>query len=209
MPYDGLASADLNLGQVYKGGRQPHVGADPLHYLTGVGNSGGFRPKNVKGTVNCALCVLFSTGVVSEWPDGWIDDETYVYFGDQREPGKDVLDTPRGGNRLLAEVALWMKRGADGRQRVPPFLLFEKDTPGGGRDVRFEGVLVPASKEGWLTVEKRTTSDGSFKNYRAVLKRLPVTHVPRGWLHDIIDGHVNGATAPAAWSRWLEDGAID
>src|SRR5262245_52874554 len=111
VPYEGLASADLTVGRVYSGGSHPHVGADPLHYLTGVGNSGGFRTKTVKTTGATALCVLFSTGAMSEWPDGWDDVGNYVYFGDQRQPGKDVLDTPRKGNRLLADVSAWIKRG--------------------------------------------------------------------------------------------------
>lgn len=148
VPYESLASADLTVGRIYKGGKQPHVGADPLHYLTGVGNSGGFRTKTVKSTGATALCVLFSTGVVSEWPDGWDSEGKYVYFGDQREAGKDVLDTPRKGNQLLADVALWLKRGQRGRKIVPPFLVFEKDGLGKGRDVRFEGLLVPASTGG-------------------------------------------------------------
>lgn len=209
VPYENLASADLTLGRVYLGGPQPHVGADPLHYLTGVGNSGGFRPKNVVGTGECALCVLFSTGVVSEWPDGWMNDTTYVYFGDQREPGKDVLDTPRGGNRLLADVATWMKRGERGRKSVPPFLLFEKDSRDRGRDVRFEGVLVPASPDGWLTVEERFRGDASFTNFRAVMKRLPITHASRAWLSDIVRGKANASSAPPPWTRWVETGGSE
>lgn len=204
MPFEGLASADLTVGRVYKGGPQPHVGADPLHYLTGVGNSGGFRTKSVKTTGATALCVLFSTGVVPEWPDGCDGDGNYVYFGDQRTPGRDLLDTPRKGNCLLADVGLWMKRGERGRGSVPPFLLFEKDGP--GRDVRFEGLLVPASGEDWLTVVRRSEPEGTLTNYRAVLSPLPVQEVSRFWLSDILRGHPHGATAPVEWTCWVNTG---
>jgi hypothetical protein len=141
---------------------------------------------------------LFSTGAVSEWPDGWDANGNYVYFGDQREPGKDVLDTPRKGNQLLADVALCMKRGERGRKNVPPFLLFEKDGPGKGRDVRFEGLLVPAAAEGWLTAEQRPKPEGVFANYKALLRPLPLQEVSRFWLTDILNGYPHGTTAPEA-----------
>ena len=176
---------------MYRGGTQPHVGADPLHYLTGVGNSGGFRTRTVDTTGVTALCVLFSTGAVSEWPDGWDDQGKYGYYGDQRQPGREVLDTPRKGNRLLADVQAWTRRGEQGRSKVPPFLLFEKDGP--GRDVQFEGLLVPANQDDWLALERRSMPNGVVANYRATLRRLPIDKVSRQWLTDILQGYPHGS----------------
>lgn len=182
------------------------MGADPLHKLTGVGNSEGFRMKTVKGTKRAALCVLFTTGAASEWPDGWAEDGNYVYYGDRREAGKDVLDTPRKGNQLLAAVAAQVKRGVAGRRSVPPFLLFEKDSPGKGRDVRFEGLLVPASDPSWLQVHRQTHPDGPLANYRASFRPLQVRDLSRLWLNDVIHGHSDGSSAPRAWLDWISTG---
>lgn len=204
IPFASLASADLAVGQIYEGGSQPNVGADPLHHLTGVGNSGGFRKRTLKQGGRVVFCVLFTTGRVSEWPDHWQADGSYVYFGDQRTPGKDLLDTPRKGNRLLADVERLMKRGEQGRSQVPPFLLFKKS--GSGRDVEFEGLLMPAHADKWLTVEHRSTADGTISNYRATLERLPIDHVSRLWLKDVERGVSNGSSAPKAWLRWATTG---
>lgn len=207
MKYEDLATADLTVGRVYEGGPQPHVGADPLHRLTGVGNSGGFRLKSVKATGMPGLVVLFSTGAESQWPDQWTSEGTYIYYGDQRQANKDVLDTPRGGNRLLADVAIWMKRGPRGRAHIPPFLLFEKVRQTRGRDVCFAGLLVPAAREDWLTTRTHEDPNGLVTNYAAALTPLPVTTLTRDWLNDVISGAPREATAPSAWLRWLETGA--
>lgn len=208
IPFEGLSSADLSVGRVYRGGPQPHVGADPLHKLTGVGNSGGFRIKSVKRSKKVALCVLFSTGAVSEWPDHWTKDGNYVYYGDQRQAGMDVLDTPRKGNQLLADVAAHVKRGASGRRNVPPFLLFKKVGQGKGRDVRFEGLLVPAPGSKWLDVHRQKHRDGVLSNYRALLRPLPVTEISRSWLADLTHGYGHGSSAPQAWVNWVSTGDI-
>lgn len=204
IPFAGLTSADLMVGQIYKGGSQPNVGADPLHQLTGVGNSGGFRKRALKRSGPVVFCVLFTTGKVSVWPDHWQADGTYVYFGDQRTAGKDLLDTPRKGNRLFADVERLMKRGEQGRSQVPPFLLFKKS--GSGRDVEFEGLLVPAHTDEWLKVEHRATADGTISNYRATLERLPINNVSRLWLSDIEHGVSSGSSAPKTWLRWVKTG---
>ena len=207
--YSDLALADLATHRTYRGGPQPHVGADPLHPLVGVGNSGGFRAKALQDRSAIAFCVLFSTGAVSEWPDGWSSDGDYVYYGDQRKPGLDVLETPRKGNQLLADIALLMKRGERGRSSVPPLLLFEKDGPDRGRDVRFEGLLVPASTDPWLTVERRTQPSGELSNYRALLSPLPVAMLTRAWLTDIRNGCPHSPNAPDPWIRWVKTGTIE
>lgn len=204
IPFSGLASADLTVGQIYRGGSQPNVGADPLHRLTGVGNSGGFRKRTLKRGGRVVFCVLFTTGKVSEWPDHWQADGNYVYFGDQRTAGKDLLDTPRKGNRLFADVERLMEQGERGRSQVPPFLLFKKS--GSGRDVEFEGLLVPARTDKWLSVEHRESADGTISNYRATLMPLRVDNVSRLWLTDVGRGVSSGSSAPKGWLRWVKTG---
>lgn len=202
--FDGLASSDLTVGRVYEGGRQPHVGADPLPSLIGVGNMGGFRQKTLKGTGRTVLCALFSTGEISEWPDRWDGDGNYVYFGDQRSAGKDLLETPRGGNKMLASVDSQMRAGRAGRELAPLLMLFE--TTGYGRGVQFDGLLVPAARDGWLTVDRRETPDGVITNFRAVLSPLDVETVTRFWLSDVQQGYPSTPNAPEAWTRWVQTG---
>lgn len=208
VPFANLPSADLTVGRVYLAGAQPNLAAEPLTKLVGVGTSGGFRKRNgpVKGVT--VLCVLFSTGEIAEWPDKW-DDATgeYVYFGDQRKPGKDVHDTRPQGNRLLSEVSTLVRGGSDERAQVPLFLLFERE--GAGRDVRFEGLVVPAPRADWLTAEERSTDDGVISNYRARLSRLAVSVISRSWISDVLAGDAMSANAPDAWRRWVADGAVD
>ena len=67
----------------------------------------------------------------------------FTYFGDNRSPGRVLDDTPRSGNLLLSRVFARAHGEPAGRAKVPPFLLFDK--PGGGRDVRFRGLLAPGS----------------------------------------------------------------
>lgn len=205
VPFEGLATSNLTVGRVYRGGPQPHVGADPLHYLTGVGNSGGFRVRSIKGRP--VLCVLFSTGAVTEWPDGWDEKGNYVYYGDQRVPGKELHDTPRRGNALLADVAALVSGGAEGRRQVPPFLLFEKYGP--GRDVQFTGLLAPSPYSNWLTAERRDVDGGTLVNYRATFRRSPVEEIPREWLTEVLSGVSDGPAAPAAWLEWIVSGRVE
>jgi len=120
IPYSELSSADLVLDAVYEGGVKGNHSDDPLHPLIGVGNAGGFRPL---GRGDTRYVALFSTQSEQEWPDRFSGDgSTFVYFGDQRSPGKEVEDTPRGGNKLLVDV--FARVAVDRRQvrsQIPPF----------------------------------------------------------------------------------------
>jgi hypothetical protein len=69
--------------------------------------------------------------VVHEWGD------------DNRSPGRLLEDTSRSGNLLLSGAFARAHGEPADRAKVAPFLLFDK--PGGGRDVRFRGLLAPGS----------------------------------------------------------------
>ena len=114
--------------------------------LLPVGNQGGFRYAGspAKGTVS--LVVLYSSGVNQDWPDS-LDEATgtYTYYGDNRQPGHDLHETPRRGNQILrAAYAAVAQGNQETRATVPPFLLFERAATT-GRAVRFRGLLVPDS----------------------------------------------------------------
>jgi Restriction endonuclease AspBHI N-terminal len=75
--------------------------------------------------------VLYTSGVEVDWPDV-LDPQTglLTYYGDNRTPGHELHDTRRGGNLLLRDAFDAAHKNPEDRLRVPPFLLFEKASPG-------------------------------------------------------------------------------
>jgi hypothetical protein len=131
----------------------------------------------------------------------------FLYYGDNRSPGRELHDTPGRGNQLLSNVFEWAHADASARVKVPPFLLFDK--PGtGGRDVRFRGLLAPGSDrlsgEEDLVAVWRTTRGERFQNYRARFTVLAVPSVPRAWIEQLIAGDPMGASCPGPWRAWVE-----
>jgi hypothetical protein len=147
VPFEALANTDLIVDQLYAGGSAKTMADDPLARLLPVGNQGGFRyagsPK--QGTVR--LGVLYTTAAEPDWPDV-LDPQTgvFTYYGDNRNPGRELHDTRRWGNLLLRDTFAWSHETPETRHRVPPFLLFEKAAP--GRRVVFRGLLVPGGSSG-------------------------------------------------------------
>jgi hypothetical protein len=92
-----------DVDRVYRGGTAGNTSDDPLSRLLPVGNQGGFRThgRPVQDTVK--LVVLYTSGAEPDWPDA-LDPYTgtFTYFGDNRSPGRDLHNTPRKGNLLLA-----------------------------------------------------------------------------------------------------------
>ena len=201
--FDDLFHADLHVDRVYRGGLQGNLGDDPIARLLPVGNQGGFRPAKLKGYPT--LLVLYSSRVEPDWPDH-LDPTTgdYTYYGDNRRPGAALLETPRGGNRLLDQMFTW-SRSPEDRAKVPPTFLFTRDVR--GRDVMFRGLLAPGSPA--LTAEEelvaiwRTTEGRRFQNYRAHFTVLNVNEVPRAWLLDLVNGHTMSEHTPDNWKRWV------
>ncbi|WP_198339341.1 restriction endonuclease [Mycolicibacterium arabiense] len=206
VPFDELAAADLVLDRVYSGGTQGHAGDDAIGKLLPVGNQGGFRPKGsvIKDAVR--LVALYTSGAEVDWPDH-IDPTTgdFTYYGDNRKPGKDLHDTPRGGNLLLRSIFAASRAGADDRQKVPPLFLFEKVS---GRDVIFRGLLAPGSPR--LTSDEelvaiwRTTRDLRFQNYRSHFTVLQTPVVRREWIDEIVAGDPLGGACPPEWRNWVK-----
>ena len=106
VPFDKLTNADLTVEAVYEGGTVGNSGDDPLGKIVPVGNQGGFRYAGSPKKDDLRLVVLYTSGADRDWPDA-LDRETglFTYFGDNREPGKDLHDTSRGGNAILAPAS--------------------------------------------------------------------------------------------------------
>jgi len=207
--FSELATADLVLERIYKGGSAGHAGDGPLgRLLPGVGNQGGFRPPGpLKDSVK--LVVLYTSGAEPDWPDA-LDPHTgtFTYFIDNRSPGRDLHDTPRRGNQLLRDVFERAAAGPAGRAQVPPFFLFDK--PGTGRDVRFRGLLAPGSGllgsgEDLIAIW-RTARGQRFQNYRARFTVLDVHTVPRSWIEQLRAGEPVGGHCPPTWRTWVQAG---
>lgn len=206
VPFDELARADLLLDRVYAGGTRGHAGDDVIGKLLPVGNQGGFRFNGSVARGSVRLVVLYTSGSEVDWPDH-IEPTTgdFTYYGDNRKPGKDLHDTPRGGNALLRQMFAASRAGAAERLDVPPVFLFERVS---GRDVRFRGLLAPGSPR--LTSDEelvaiwRTTRHLRFQNYRSHFTVLRTPRVPRAWIDEILAGDPLGPSCPPEWRAWVK-----
>lgn len=105
--FEKLSTADLVVDTVYKGGKISGKGSEVLSKLmSGCSNSGGFRKVMRKNRSRLpAYVVLYTSMQELAWSD-YLDEETGIfrYYGNNRSPGKTILDTPRKGNQLLEFV---------------------------------------------------------------------------------------------------------
>jgi hypothetical protein len=202
---ESLSSVDLIVDAVYKGFKTPKGGvADPLAKLIGVSRQGGFR---YRGTwEHPTLLVLTSNLAEPDWPDE-LDEATgrFVYYGDNRQPGQQLHDTPRFGNLLLKNIFDHSHNGQ--RDQVPPILIFTKEEH--GRSFRFRGLAVPGHQalpttEDLVAVWKSSRTQ-RFQNYRAVFTILDESVVSREWIHAVGAGSAS-YVAPESWETWIETG---
>ena len=204
---DALLSANLVVDALYKGSKTEKGGiADPLVKLVGVSRQGGFRYRGTKESPK--LLVLTSNLAEPDWPDE-LDETTgrFVYYGDNRHPGRQLHDTPRFGNLLLRDIFDQVHRGQ--RDLIPPILVFT--TEGTGRTFRFKGLAVPGhpslpATEDLIAIWK--TSEGQrFQNYRAVFTILDAAQLPRAWIDAIKSDPENAfPLAPQVWKDWVTTG---
>jgi hypothetical protein len=206
--FDQLDTCDLLVGAVYETGPGGSIGEEPLNKVLRCGNMGGFRIRGGAGD-RYRLVALYTTFDDSDWPD-MLDGMTarFIYFGDNKEPGRALHDTPKGGNELLRRCFDWIHIAPPTRQSVPPFFVFSK--VGRSRDVRFHGLAAP----GALHVEEtedlvaiwKTKGATRFQNYRAVFTILDAPQIPRAWIDELVEGHGSGSNAPEAWREWIATG---
>ena len=159
---------------IYESTDSINIKGEVISKLLHVGNAGGFRRLRQKidgePTQHLAYVCLFSTGQEPEWHD-LFDEETgkYTYFGDNRTPGNDILNTKQKGNIFLEKIFDDLSRG--NRFLIPPIFIFRKTE---GRNVEFQGLAVPGcdGKRAGDCLErlKFTVEMGSFENYRLLLR---------------------------------------
>lgn len=213
IPFSQLDQADLIVEAIYKGGFGSSAEFEPLHHLfPKCGVSGGFRKVNRQdGSGKPAYVILYTTMNELEWPD-YLDPETGVfrYYGDNRQPGREITNTKLKGNALLKDVFALLN-GAGERRDIPPFFIFKK--PGTGRDVQFLGLAAPGnpkiSPDRDLVAFWRTMGDVRFQNYEAYFTVLDTGSQPisRKWLESLIYDHENSLDlAPLAWKEFIRDG---
>ena len=121
------------------------MSAEPFHKLIPrCENSGGFRKKlREDGSGKYAYIVLYTSMEELEWPD-YLDEETGIfrYYGDNREPGRELTDTKKHGNKILELVFGLLDEGTR-LEDIPPFFVFKKT--GNGRDIQFLGLAAPGN----------------------------------------------------------------
>ncbi len=192
--------------RIYEGGSAGNSGDDPINRMMRVGNSGGFRWRGSLQKVD--ILVLYTTGAEPDWPDRLdLADGTFVYYGDNRRPGRALHDTSKKGNQLLRSM-FEQTQSVEGRELIPPIFLMEK--AGRGRDVVFRGLLVPGSPsvpvDEQLVAVWRSAKGSRFQNYRATFSVLDDSVVSRSWIEGILSGDPDHLQAPEEWLAWRRTG---
>ena len=208
VPFSELARSDLRVDATYAGGLAKNMSDDPIARLIPVGNSGGIRFQGSRTAPT--LVALITSGEDQDWPDSF-DPETgtLIYFGDNKREGRELHDTPRGGNVVLRNIFDAAFGGEASRSRVPPTLVFSK--AGTGRSYQFLGLAVPGAPSPSISEDLvgqwRSKSGLRYQNYRARFTILAVPTVTRTWLDEIAAGSSVGDSAPSAWTAWKRGAA--
>ncbi len=213
IPFDQLSKSDLYIDAIYEGGPSPNLGAEVLSKLfPGCGNAGGFRKVMRKDNSELpAYVILYTSMSELEWPD-YLDAETGVfrYYGDNRTPGKDILNTPKKGNVLLEKVFGMLNNGLNSLKDIPPFFVFKRS--GSGRDVQFLGVAAPGnphiSPDKDLVAFWRCLDGKRFQNYEAYFTILNTpAAISRSWLNALVEHHDTSLEyAPDSWKQFISTG---
>lgn len=211
IPFEDLSHSNLIVDAIYKGGTKGNLSDDVLSNLFEVcENSGGFRKvKRRDGSGKWAYVILYTSMEELEWPD-YLDVETGIfrYYGDNRAPGRSLLDTPKHGNELLEKVFNEMHCYSD-LQDIPPFFIFKK-VPNSGRDIKFLGLAVPGNPhippDRDLVSFWRSKGDERFQNYEAYFTILDEGEIRKEWIHDLLYDHSNLRYAPHKWKKYIKEG---
>lgn len=211
--FDDLDKSDLFVDCIYKGGTAPNMSAEPFHKLIpDCENAGGFRKRlRQDGSGKYAYIVLYTSMEELEWPD-YLEEETGIfrYYGDNREPGRELTDTKKKGNLILETTFALLNEGTH-LDDIPPFFIFKKT--GKGRDIQFLGLAAPGnpkiSPDKDLVAFWRTVKGKRFQNYEAYFTVLDTGNKPilRKWIEMLIYDHANSLQyAPDAWRKFVKKG---
>ncbi|MFD2681949.1 HNH endonuclease [Bacillus seohaeanensis] len=222
--YEELNSAPLLVNAIYEGGSKGNPAADdPLNKLfriegftKSVGNRGGFRKSNIenngKSTKEIAYAVIFTTGKIEEWPDTLDKSNgTFIYYGDNRQPGNYYLNTKQRGNALLKDIFEKAYESTEARKSIPPLFVFE--STGVGTNVEFLGVAVPGiigkTLEDALELATFGESPNLFQNYKAYFTMINIepSGISREWLAQLKGTNGNPLKyAPSEWINFVNNG---
>ncbi|WP_216900441.1 AAA family ATPase [Nocardia alni] len=210
VPVDELTTTDLRVGGLY-GGVTAGRSIDPVSRLLGVGIQGGIRGKGSPTRDKTQLVALYSTGGEAEWPDS-LDVRTGVltYYGDNKTPGRALLDTNNKGNLILRNAFAAAAGVTEDRVRVPPFFYFERVSER-GPIVRFCGLVVPGMPGAPIANGLREISHGGVgggsANYEAKFTLLDESVISRQWLDALAAGDSPlSVGCPQSWREWVEYG---
>jgi hypothetical protein len=205
--FNDLNTSDLIVEAIYEGGPKDNVSADPISKLLKCENMGGFRIAGSKKTNQYKLCGIYTDLINPDWPDV-IEKETgkFIYYGDNRTHGRELHDTPKGGNQLLKFVFEQMHLG--NRNAIPPFFVFSKS--GRRRDIVFQGIAVPGhpdlNENEDLVAIWKLKEGNRFQNYKSVFTILNVAAIKQEWISDIHLGNTFSSNAPKEWIQWVKTG---
>jgi len=197
---------ELRVDVVYEGIKRPDGKyTDPLNKLVNVANQGGFR---IRGSRNKpTLIVLTSNFSEPDWPDE-LDSATgrFIYYGDNRKPGRELHDTGKHGNYLLRLLFEHLHLGR--RHLCPPVLVFAALRT--KRSFAFRGLAVPGfpgapPTQDLVSIWKSVKGE-RFQNYRATFTILNEASIDKRWIDEAQEGLPSIENAPLSWKQWIETG---
>ena len=212
--YSEISTADLYVDALYCGPRPQKRGTanDVLTVmLHNSKNQGGFRIPHRRDK-SIPYIGLYLSGYEPSWPDSF-DPETgiLVYYGDNREGGREVEKTSIGGNRELRRMFDNLWKGGESLKDIPPIFVFQKESK--GWDVVFLGLAVPGVKnlhgDDCFRTVWRSKNGVRFPNYVAkfTLLNLGAEYVSRAWIEALFNDATNkDQLAPTAWKTFQKNG---
>jgi len=210
IPFSRLDNSNLIAGAVYEGGNIGNISDDPLARLLKGGNAGAFRFCGAVAQPKY-LMITISTDD-PEWTDT-LNPESGVItcFGDHREPGQSIHNTPKHGNLILRNLFKSLHSPKQPRGDIPPVFIFEKKpNKTSPRSVRFVGLCAPGApgiqQKKDLTRIHRQMDGRRFQNYRAMFTILDIPVVQRTWINDLEAGITHSPHRPIVWQMWQNSG---
>ena len=211
--FEKLSKSDLVIDANYEGNHADPTssyGSEPLHHLIpGIGNAGGFRKRQARDGSRIVALVLTSTGNEVDWPD-FLNPFTgvYTYYGDNRQPGKDLHATKAKGNVELARMFELAHGDAESRANCPLILVFESGHA--GRDMVFKGLAVPGashlqSGEDLIAIW-RMSKGQRFQNYKAQFTILDTGTISGEWIREVFSERyfdIEDSRVPKALYEWV------
>ena len=208
----------LYIDAIYKANPNENtLRGEVMSKLLSVGNQGGFRFKGK--TDSPTLVALFTSGEDMYWRDD-LDSSLgiFLYYGDQKTPGKDLHDTKLKGNLILKHVFEYAcSDDLEVRKKVPPIFVFKKVS---GRNIKFLGLAVPGiqgkPKKDWLTAVWGADRNGDrFLNYKSFFTIIDTSKgslaeknesgISLAWLTDIEKGNAYASEyAPLEWKKYID-----